>query len=115
MIFVEQVLRDTRYAVRNLHRSPAFTLTVIMTLGLGIGANAALFSIIDRLLLRPLPYPQGEQLVMVYESLPSMNEPRAIVSPANWLDWQRDSKSFETLAAWNTEAVTLTGEGEATR
>ena len=53
--------------------------------------------------------------MMIYESLPSLNESRAFVSPANWLDWQRDSKSFESLAAWSAQAITLTGEGEATR
>src|SRR5262245_28333911 len=109
------VCRDVKYALRNLSRTPVFTLTVIMTLALGIGANTALFSVIDRLLLRPLPYPDGDQLMMLYESMANLNTPRNVVSPANWLDWQRDNRSFESLAAWNTLAATLTGQGEPER
>jgi putative ABC transport system permease protein len=101
--------------MRNLRRTPGFTVTVVLTLAIGIGANTALFSVIDRLLLRPLPYPQSEQLMMVYESLPLLKLDRAPVSPANWLDWQRESRSFEALAAWSANGMTLTGAGEPER
>src|SRR6266850_2150967 len=112
---LEDLLRDARNAMRNLRRTPGFTVTVVLTLAIGIGANTALFSVIDRLLLRPLPYPQGEQLMMVYETLPLLKLEHADVSPANWLDWQRESRSFEALAAWSANAMTLTGEGEPQR
>ena len=112
---LEDLLRDARYALRNLRRTPAFTTMVVLTLATGIGANTALFSVVDRLLIRPLPYPQGEQLVMVYESLPQLKLEHADVSPANWLDWQRESRSFAALAAWGANAMTLTGEGEPER
>jgi predicted permease len=110
--FFEDVLRDASVMARGLRRSPGFTLAVVLTLALGIGANTAIFSIVDQVLLRPLPYPQGENLVMVYER-PSASENS--VSPANWLDWQRDSRTFERLAVWMSRSNILTGAGEATQ
>ena len=98
---------------RGLRRSPGFTIAVVLTLALGIGANTAIFSIVDQVLLRPLPYPQGEDLVMVYETPDSIAENS--VSPANWLDWQRDSRTLEGFASWQTRSDTLTGAGEATQ
>src|SRR6187399_1644884 len=110
--FFEDVLRDARVMGRGLWRSPGFTLAVILTLALGIGANTAIFSIVDQVLLRPLPYPEGDDLVMVYER-PSSSENS--VSPANWLDWQRDSRTFERVAVWMSRSNILTGAGEATQ
>ena len=99
---------------RGLRRSPGFTLAVVLTLALGIGANTAIFSVVDQLLLRPLPYPEGENLVMVYEARESNSHNS--VSPANWLDWQRDNRTLERAAAWmGGRSATLTGAGEATR
>jgi putative ABC transport system permease protein len=106
----ESLIQDIRYAVRSLQRSPGFTTTILVMLALGIGANTAIFSLVDRLLLRELPYPESDRVVMLYENFPG--SPRNNVSPANWLDWQRLSKSFETLAASNTIAETLTGDAE---
>src|SRR5438874_2302875 len=88
MRLVEDVTRDVRHAARGLWRSPGFSLAVILTLALGIGGNTAVFSVVDQLLLRPLPYPDGDELVMVEESVGA--NPHADVSPANWLDWQLD-------------------------
>src|SRR5262245_33582575 len=112
---LDEMLRNAWYALRNLRRTPAFTATVVLTLAIGIGANTALFSIIDSVLLRPLPYPNGKQLMMVYESMPRLNTDRNVVSPANWLDWQRANQSFESLAAWNVGAMTFTGGTEPER
>jgi len=114
MRLAEDVLRELRHAARGLWRSPGFSLAVILTLALGIGGNTAVFSIVDQLLLRPLPYPDGEQLVMVEESTGDLNS-RADVSPANWLDWQRESRTFRRFAAWQPWAFTLTGAGEPRR
>jgi predicted permease len=108
---VEDVARDTRLAVRGLRRSPGFTVAVVLTLGLGIGANTAIFSVVDQLLLRPLPYPHSERLVAVYDSSRS----RSSVSPANWLDWLHQSRTMESLAAWMSTRPTLTGVGESER
>ena len=112
--FFEDTLRDARHMSRGLQRSPGFTLAVVLTLALGIGANTAIFSIVDQLLLRPLPYPEGENLVMVYEAQSSNSHNS--VSPATWLDWQRDNHTLERVAAWASgRAAILTGVGEATR
>jgi putative ABC transport system permease protein len=107
---VESLTQDVTYALRGFRRSPGFTLIVVVMLALGIGANTAIFSFVDRLLIRQLPYPQSNQLVMLYETFPST--PRSNVSPANWLDWQRLSTSFEVLAAWNGTSATLAGDGD---
>jgi predicted permease len=119
---LEDLVRDMRHMTRGLRKNPGFTIAVVLTLALGIGGNTAIFSVIDQLLLRPLPYPDGEQLTTVYETFDSAfggrsttGPSRASVSPANWLDWQRDSKTFETLAAWRSTAWTLTGVGEPVR
>jgi putative ABC transport system permease protein len=85
----------------------------ILTLALGIGGNTAVFSVVDQLLLRPLPYPEGDQLVMVEEAVGG--NPHADVSPANWLDWQRESRTFQRFAAWRSWTFTLTGAGEPRR
>ncbi len=99
---------------RGLRRSPGFTIAVVLTLALGIGANTAIFSVVDQLLLRPLPYPEGEKLVMVYEARNSNSHNS--VSPATWLDWQRDNRTLERVAAWAAgRSAILTGAGEATR
>ena len=114
MRLAEDVTRDVRHAARGLWRSPGFSLAVILTLALGIGGNTAVFSVVDQLLLRPLPYPDGDQLVMVEESSGGRNA-HADVSPANWLDWQRESRTFRRFAAWQPASFTLTGAGEPRR
>jgi putative ABC transport system permease protein len=114
MRLAEDVARDVRHGARGLWRSPGFSVAVILTLALGIGGNTAVFSVVDQLLLRPLPYPDGDQLVMVEESTGGLNS-RADVSPANWLDWQRESRTFRRFAAWQPWAFTLTGTGEPRR
>jgi putative ABC transport system permease protein len=111
---IDVCIRDVRYAFRSLLKTPVFTLTVVLTLALGIGANTAIFSIVDRLLLRALPFPNGEQLVMLHEN--RSRSSRMDVSPANWLDWQQYSRSFESLAAWsNRFPSNLTGAGDPER
>jgi putative ABC transport system permease protein len=114
MRVAEDVTRDVRHAARGLWRSPGFSLAVILTLALGIGGNTAVFSVVDQLLLRPPPYPDGDQLVMVEESVGGRSA-HADVSPANWLDWQRSSRTFRRFAAWRPTSFTLTGAGEPRR
>ena len=118
----EDLVRDVRHMARGLRKSPGFTMAVVTTLALGIGGNTAIFSVVDQLLLRPLPYPGGDRLVTVYEAFDVKPGQRVrstrthlSVSPANWMDWQAQSRTLERFAAWRTAAVTLTQPGEPTR
>ena len=116
---LEGLTLDARHTVRGLRKSPVFTATVVLTLALAIGGNTAIFSIVDQLLLRPLPYPQGDQLVTIYETFQNAADlPGNVgnsVSPANWLDWQRESRRLQSLAAFRGTTLTLTGVGEPIR
>lgn len=115
----EQLIRDIKYTVRVLRRTPGFALAVVLTLALGVGGNTAIFSVVDQVLLRPLPYPEGERLVRVYESRLTAPNPNARfsngVSPANWLDWQARTQTLSSMGVWFNMARTLTGEGEPER
>ena len=97
------MLHDIRYAARTLRRSPGFTLTVVLTLALGIGANTAMFSVIHAVLLRPLPYPDPGRLVTLWERDPQKGLEQGLVTPANFVDWRAQSRAFEAMAfapAW---------------
>src|SRR6185369_15204245 len=108
-------LRDLRYAVRSLAKVPTFSIAVVLTLALGIGANTAIFSIVDRILLRPLPFPEADRLMLLQET-GLLNSVKFDVNPSNWMDWQGESQSFETLAVWsNRYPMTLSGQGEPER
>ena len=104
---------DLRYGLRMLVKNPAFSVIAIATLALGIGANTALFSVINGVLLNPLPYPQADRLVALYSKTVEFS--RSSISYPNFLDWQRDNKSFAALAAYRSDSLNLTGQGEAER
>ena len=99
------VLRDTRYAVRQLVKARAFTIVAVLTLAVGLGATTAIFSVVNGVLLRPLAYPQPNQLVRVNEIVPQIG--LFSVAPANVFDWQRQNHVFEGLAAYNPRSATL--------
>ncbi|HET7294025.1 MAG TPA: ABC transporter permease [Vicinamibacteria bacterium] len=105
---MELFLKDLRHAARGLVRAPGFAGVAILTLALGIGANTAVFSLVQGLLLRPLPYPEAERLVQVFQTEP--DNPKRPVAPANFLDWRRDSRSFDGLAAFTVRRRNLLGE-----
>jgi predicted permease len=107
------LLQDLRYALRLLAKSPGFTAIVVCTLALGIGANTTLFTVVNSVLLNPLPYPHAPQLVALYEKNAGMTE--APISYLNFLDWQRDSKAFASMALYRHEDYNLTGSGLAER
>lgn len=107
------ILQDGRYAVRTLLKSPAFTVIVVGTLALGIGASTALFSVVNAVLLNPLPYPRASQLVALYEKNAGMS--KAPISYLNFLDWQRQSRKFASMAIYRHEDYDLTGSGRAMR
>src|SRR4051794_36818685 len=97
---MDTLLQDLRYGVRMLMKRPAFTAVAVLTLALGIGANTAIFSVVNAVLLRPLPYKQPDRLVQIWETNPIRGWTMNIVAPANFLDWEKRSTSFEGLAAY---------------
>jgi putative ABC transport system permease protein len=109
---MSQLGRDLRYAARTLARSPGFTAVALATLALGIGANTAIFSVVDAVLLRRLPYGEPERLVAVYQTLPSQGVTSNGVSYPNYADWAAQTKSFEKLGAVRMHDYTMTGQGE---
>jgi putative ABC transport system permease protein len=105
---VENTRQDFIYALRGLRRNPAFALTAILSLALGIGASIAIFTVADSLLLRPLPYRESDRLMMVYESKPGGERNlRNVVSPANYRDWKAQNSVFESIAAFVSGKSTL--------
>jgi putative ABC transport system permease protein len=107
------VWQDMRYAVRMLLKSPGFTLVTILALALGIGANTAIFSVVNAVLLRPLPYPTAERLAILSEW--SQQVPNMSVSYPNFLDWREQNQVFEQIAAFRGAGYILTGAGEPER
>src|SRR5271157_681907 len=105
--------QDVRYSLRVLAKAPGFSLVAILTLALGIGANTALFSVVNGVLLNPLPYPQPEQLVTLHESKPNFEA--GSISYPNFLDWQKDNRTFSSMAIARGYSFNLTGMGEAER
>jgi putative ABC transport system permease protein len=108
LMFAE-ALRDGRFAVRQLIKTPGFTLVAVITLALGIGATSAIFSVVNGVLLRPLPYPDPDGLVRVHEVVPQYG--RFSVAPASFLDWRTQNTVFEQIAAYAGSSVTLTDGG----
>ncbi|HEY6944624.1 MAG TPA: ABC transporter permease, partial [Candidatus Acidoferrum sp.] len=105
--------RNLRYALRGLKKNPGFTSVAVLTLALGIGANTAMFSIINAVLLRPLPYREPQNLVLLSEHWPQF--PRLSLSYLNYKDWRDQSRSFEAVGAVRNFVVTMTGIEEAER
>src|ERR1700692_1387419 len=105
-------MNDLRFALRQLRKSPGFTLIAVITLALGIGANTAIFSVIYGVLLRPLPYPDGDRIMIVTET--DASQPQISVSFPDYLDWKRDNTVFENIAVARRESFNLSGlEGRA--
>lgn len=105
--------QDVRQATRALIRSPGFTVTAVLVLALGIGLNATVFSVLRGVVLRPLPYPESQQLIRVYSSNPQSGWPLFSVSPADFYDWVRESRSFRAMVAWSDNHYAATGIGPA--
>jgi putative ABC transport system permease protein len=112
---VADVWQDVRFAARMLRKSPGFTAVAMLTLALGIGANTAIFTVINAVMLRPLPFHEPDRLVRIWESNPPLGWPRFGVSFPNYLDWAAQTRAFEAIAATAGAAFTLNDGGNAER
>ena len=117
---IENLLRDLRLGARALHRNPLFTAIAVITLALGIGANTAIFSLVDAVMLRPLPFSDSDRIVTVWEvppkriqaGSPGHDPTQNEVSPVNFLDWRRRSRAFSAMSAIDVFPIGLSGYGE---
>jgi putative ABC transport system permease protein len=109
------VFSDLRFAARTLFRNPSLTAVIVLTLGLGVGANTAIFSVVSGVLLEPLPYGQPDRMVTVWENNLSYPQTMGQVSPPNYADWQEQNQSFEAMAAAHYWSVSISGEEGASR
>ena len=112
---MDALLQDVRYGLRRLRAAPAFAATVILTLALGIGANTAIFSVVNALLLRPLPYAEPGRLVTIEHRYPGLDDMKAPVSAAGFADYQANTRSFAAMAVETGWGPNLTGVGEPER
>jgi putative ABC transport system permease protein len=106
-------LEDARYAVRSLRKSPGFTIVAAFTLALGVGANAAIFSVVNAVMLRPLPYAESDRLVRIWETNVERGRPTFATSHPNFLDWRAQARTFQSMAAMDNIGLTWTPGGEA--
>src|SRR5262245_57172629 len=107
--------QDLRYSTRMLLKRPGFTLVVMLTLAIGIGTNTAIFSVVNAVLLRPLPYKEPDRLVRVYSEFPTMNLRKFWVSVPEFLEIQNEAKSWESIGAWATGGVNVGTASEPIR
>src|SRR5215471_15218863 len=110
---METILHDLRYGLRMMLRNPGFTLIALVTLTLGIGANTAIFSVVNTVLLRPLPYQDSNRLVVLWENQERVGQESP--SLPDFVDWRERSQSFEQMAVARRDNVNLTGTGEPER
>jgi putative ABC transport system permease protein len=109
---LQNVLQDLRYGARVLLKKPGFTITAVLTLALGIGANTAIFSLVNAVLLKPLPFFEPDRLVMIWEDQTKDGFPRADIAPADYVDWKTQVDAFEDCSAMTWQGFSLHGDGE---
>src|SRR3979411_984917 len=108
---MDSFLADLRYAVRLLSRAPGFSLAVVVILALGIGSNTAIFTVLDKTVIRPLPYRDPDRLAMLWEDFSAFGVPKQRVSPATFLDWKKRTHVFQEVAAYRASSFNLSGDG----
>jgi predicted permease len=111
----EEIWCDLRYGLRTLFKQPGFTCVAVLTLALGIGANSAIFSVVNGVLLKPFSFSEPERLVVIWERSLSQGLPRMVVSAPNFADWRAQNQTFQDIAAYQQEDFNLTGSGEPER
>ena len=109
---MQKIIQDMRFALRLLVKQPSFTVTAIITLALGIGANTVIFSFVDSLFLHPFAFPDQERIVTIWESKTKQNNQEVDIALANFVDWRSQNKSFQHIAAFTTDNFNLSGQGE---
>jgi len=109
---MENLVKDVRFGIRSLAKHPGFAVVAVLTLALGIGANTAIFSVLNAVLLRPLSFYDPERLMIVWEEASFAGFPRNTPAPANYADWKAFNRSFEDLAAIDNRSLNLTADGE---
>jgi len=109
LVWLEHIAKDVRYGVRNLARAPGFTAVAVVTLALGIGANTAIFSVVNTVLMRPLPYPNSDRLVQIWSTKPNTNRWGMWTAYPRFVDWRRQNTVFEEMATARTWAITIQG------
>ena len=114
---MQTLMQDLRYGTRTLFKQPGFTLIAVITLALGIGANATIFSVINSLLLKPIPFPDPDRLALIWENQANAPDNLSIVSAPNYLDWQRQNDVFASMALFDSagKGYNLSGSGEPER
>jgi predicted permease len=112
---MDNLTADLRYAFRTLRRNPEFAFVTTITLALGIGATSAIFSVVNGVLLRPLPYPEQERLAVIWTQYPDQGNPEFPISPAEFLDYREESRAFAEIGALGLNTATVSGEGGAER
>src|SRR5437016_2890537 len=105
-------MNDLKFALRQLRKNPGFTAVAVLTLALGIGANTAIFSAVDTVLIRPLPYGDAGRLVMIWDNLSHESIPKHFPAPAEWLEWRRRNTVFTDMAVTQPGAATLSGDAK---
>src|SRR4249919_199273 len=108
---MDSFLADLRYSLRLLRKAPGFTAIAVATLALGIGANTAIFSAVDAVLIRPLPYTDPDRVVLVWEDNTAAGFPRNTPAPGNYSDWKRLQRSFSGIAATRGGSASVTSDG----
>ena len=111
---IESLVRDVRYGIRTLVKSPGFAVAGIVILGLGIGVNTAIFTVVNAVVLRPLPFADADRIMRIWHTPPQdvFTTPIFALSPANFIDWEAQTTSFESMAIYRGGRRTLTGQGE---
>jgi putative ABC transport system permease protein len=112
---MQTLWQDLRYGARMLFKKPGFTSIAVLTLALGIGANTAIFSVVNGVLLRPLPYKEPDRLARVYSEFPTMNLRKFWISPPEYMDVQKEAKSWESIGAWAAGGVNIAANGPPIR
>jgi hypothetical protein len=107
------LLHDIRYGVRAFVQRPGFTAVAVLTVALGIGATTTIFSVVDAVVLKPLPFADAGRLFVLWESNEKHNLPYMNVAPPNFADWRERSRSFENMGVWRDQTFTLSGQGVA--